>query len=240
MAIVVLAALTNPTNATARADETARAEPVTIPFHQKKVDARRPHAHIEVEVPVFDHPRPAARAALAALIGRRTADLVGYTPAPGHEGDVTLSCDVAHATTTLVSLICRSTLEDGLISDREQGIGGAPGGPNVWSMLFVIDGDRVRDATLAELLVERRGTRAKIDEKVRATLLTSCPGWKLSPSSSISAFTVSADGVKFYFQTDAFDVLGDSDCDREVTLSRADLRDLFPPRGVLDRVLNKR
>jgi hypothetical protein len=214
------------------------AAPATIPFQLKKVDSHSALVTLKLSIPVFDHPRPGARTAIATLVDRELERFVKYGPAPGNQGSVELSCEVATATTSVISFACRSMVLEGSIADHAKAIGGAPAERTVSTLLLLIDGDDVRKGALDDLLANPDRDEPAILKKVQAALSGTCPKLRLLPGTPADVFTVGPDGVRFYFPMMAFALDNDFEaaCPREATLSRASLTGLLRPGGVLDRL----
>lgn len=187
---------------------------------------------VEVTFPVFEHPRPAVNAALSAAIA---STLGSYLGDPG-TGQGSASCDVSAATTEVVSLRCQSMVMDGSLTDPAAG-GGAPAEPTVWTLLLLIDGESVRQGSLADLVGDPKRGRAALFKKLQAAVTTCHAGMKLLPGATFDAFTLSDAGATFHLSMSLFDFHADLDVECEdVTLSRDDLRGLLRRGGALDRV----
>jgi hypothetical protein len=218
----------------------ATAEPVPIPFHDKTTHTKGPHIALDLTIPAFDHPSPVARAAIAAIVDRQLG-LAEFTRfSAGYEGAAELNCEVLLATTSLISYACRSTKSEFTHADLEQGMaGGAPAEPNLETYQLVLDGDRVREGTLADLIADPARDEPALLKRIQAAMTAACPSLKLLPEARIGPFTINDEGATFYFSIDDVDfahLADDSGCERRATLSRADLRGLRKTGGMLDRL----
>jgi hypothetical protein len=226
----------------AGADPAAQAAPAngstSIPHHDQTVDTKTAHKSLDLKYPVFDHPNPAVRAALARAVEEQLKYYLSYAPPAGSEGGATLSCDTTAATTRVVSFVCLGDVEQAAIADLEQGMGGgARAEAQISTVLLLIDGVHVRPGALADVLADPKRMRGAILKKVQAALLQSCAGLRLQPMASLDRFTLADDGVTFYFSMDDFDMRGfDPACERKVTLTTSDLGGLLRVNGALERL----
>jgi hypothetical protein len=207
-----------------------------IPVHHKVIKSHERRVSLDITYPVFDHPSAGARAALLTTIEKEMEPYATAEAADDEALFVDLGCEVASATTALVSLLCHSMFDRSKIADREQGIGGAPAEATLASYLFLIDGARVRKGTLADVLKSPERARPELIKKLQAALAEPCPGLRLLATASLDTFPVDDKGVRFYFQMAAFGDDANAICGREVQLAVDDLRNLLKRNGAFARL----